>query len=259
MASVSASRWLRKQRQFPGVPCDNLGFARFVRRRSCANNWLDSSIPQLVDALFNNAECISPTILLLLGGPGAGKGTVSAQLASRHGWNWVSAGQVLRNAAAKDASIAHVLAQGSVVPSEVSTRAVLQHLKDHTNHIGYPSLTTGPSATIASMQNRWIIDGFPRNLEGAALWEKCGGKVWRVLALEVQNDECIRHRLRLRGRSDDTDPQVLHARLTQHKQEWPRLRSFYETRGLWHAVDATGGVDNVWRRVDEWLADQPAV
>lgn len=87
------------------------------------------------------------------------------------------------------------------------------------------------------------------------VWEAVGGKVWRVLHLDVRED-IMKERLAGRGREDDGDAVVVARRIAGHREEMPALKAFYEERGLWHSLDGNESAGDVVRRIKEWVKVQ---
>lgn len=198
----------------------------------------------LVESVFENSKQ-TPSVLFLVGAPGAGKGTISAYLRDQHNMECFSAGDLLRDHAARDPEVASVLAKGGIVPSEVSIRAILHQLND--------VVCSGTW----SMEQRGavIVDGFPRSLDNALAWSKLGCKDVGALALDVARTDVLRKRLRERGRADDS-MEVVDARLSRHWQEWDHIRTHFETSTGWHAVDGDGHAGEVGARVASWMGTQ---
>lgn len=182
---------------------------------------------------------LSPRVLLLVGGPGSGKGVVSAAL-SASGWHAVSAGDKLRAAAMRDAAVANTLRRGGVVPGVVSAAVVLSWMEAR--------VAEGVGGVDGL---RWVVDGFPRSLESARVWEEAAGPVWGFLELEVGRAE-LERRLASRGREDDS-AEIVHSRIDWHEREMPALREFYAARGVYGRVDGEGPLEEVAARARLWI------
>ena len=139
--------------------------------------------------------------LLLLGGPGSGKGTQGARLAGRLEVEHVAAGDALRAEVKRGTEIgaraAAYIEAGELVPDEVVV-----------------DLMT-PIVAAAAQAGGYILDGFPRNLAQAHVaddaWERRGIGLEAVVYLEVPEPELRRRllaRAEIEGRSDDT-PEVI--------------------------------------------------
>lgn len=127
------------------------------------------------------------TVVVLLGAPGAGKGTQAPLLAERLGVPHVATGDLFRSAVRDGTAIgleaAGYMERGELVPDEITIRMLLERLRQ-------PDAAGGA-----------ILDGFPRNRRqaealDAALAER-GGRVERAITLEVPEDDLVR---RISGR-----------------------------------------------------------
>ena len=187
--------------------------------------------------------------LLLLGGPGAGKGTQGTRLAERLEVEHVAAGDALRAEVERGTEIGKRVAgyvdAGELVPDEVVV-----------------DLMT-PVVAAAAREGGYILDGFPRNLAQAHVaddaWEQRGIGPEAVVYLEVPEDE-LRRRLLARaqteGRSDDT-PEVIGNRLALFAETTFPLVEHYRERGLLVPIAADHAPEAVTDDVLERLADLP--
>ena len=187
--------------------------------------------------------------LLLLAGPGGGKGTQGARLAERLEVEHVAAGDALRaeveRATEIGTRVAGYLDAGELVPDEVVV-----------------DLMT-PIVAAAAQDGGYILDGFPRNLAQAHVaddvWEQRGIGLEAVVYLEVPEPE-LRRRLLARAeteaRSDDT-PEVIGNRLALFAETTFPLVEHYRDRGLLVAIAADQAPDAVTDDVMSRLADLP--
>jgi adenylate kinase len=187
--------------------------------------------------------------LLLLGGPGGGKGTQGARLAARLEVEHVAAGDALRAEVERGTEIGTRVAgyvdAGELVPDDVVV-----------------DLMT-PVVAAAAQDGGYILDGFPRNLAQAHVadeaWERRGIGLEAVVYLEVPEPE-LRRRLLARaeteGRSDDT-PEVIGKRLALFAETTFPLVEHYRDRGLLVAIAADQAPDAVTDDVMSRLSDLP--
>ena len=187
--------------------------------------------------------------LLLLGGPGSGKGTQGARLAGRLEVEHVAAGDALRAEVKRGTEIgtraAAYIEAGELVPDEVVV-----------------DLMT-PIVAAAAQAGGYILDGFPRNLAQAHVaddaWEQRGIGPEAVVYLEVPEAE-LRRRLLARaqteGRTDDT-PEVIDNRLALFAETTFPLAEHYRDRGLLVKIAAGQAPDAVTDDVLSRLADLP--
>jgi adenylate kinase len=165
--------------------------------------------------------------LVLLGAPGAGKGTQAATLAEHFGLPHISSGDLLRDQVAAGTELGRRLAahldRGELVPDEIVTEAVEDALAD-TPSSGY------------------VLEGFPRTVSQARRADtlQAEGLADAVVLLELV-DDLARQRLAERaaeGRSDDRDPEVIERRLRRFHAVTEPLVAYYRGRGVLATVDA---------------------
>jgi adenylate kinase len=178
--------------------------------------------------------------LILLGPPGAGKGTQALRLCEAHGLVHLSTGDLLRAAVADGADLGRrakaYMDAGELVPDSLVLALVRERLERGDAAAGF------------------LLDGFPRNVAQArALDGDLGADgVDRVVHMRLDDEEIVR-RLLARGRPDDTEP-VIRNRLEVYRAETAPLIAYYEERGLLGSVDARGTVDEVFARIQADVA-----
>lgn len=175
--------------------------------------------------------------ILLLGAPGAGKGTQGKILAERLGLPKITTGDILR-AAVKTRTPLGVEARrfmdaGKLVPDSV----ILSLIKDE---LAKPAAKDGA-----------VFDGFPRTAAQAELVDRTlaerGQRLHHVLLLDVDEEELVRRlhsRAGLEGRSDDT-PDTIRTRLQVYQRDTAPLIAHYAGRGNVHRVPAMGTIDDI--------------
>lgn len=145
--------------------------------------------------------------IILIGGPGAGKGTQAAKISEKFGIPHISTGQILRDEVAKGTDLGRrvgaVMQRGELVADSIILRLVEQRLQ-------------APDA-----QKGFILDGFPRTLAQAQglepILERRGDTRLKVILLEVSDEEML-NRLLSRGRADDT-PETIQRRIQKYHSE----------------------------------------
>lgn len=164
-------------------------------------------------------------MIIFFGPAGAGKSVQGQILAARHGWRWMSAGQLLRDT--HDAALIQQMQSGELVPPEVINRII------------------GESLDSARDLDGVILDGYPRQLSQAQ-WlidhkTHHGRDIKLVIVLEVPRHEII-ERLRVRGRVDDT-PEAIDKRLSIYRQEIYPMLDYLNDQGV--PIVHLGGVGTV--------------
>ena len=180
--------------------------------------------------------------IVLIGAPGAGKGTQGVVLAERRGVPYLSTGDLLRDNVARGTDlgrrVAEYLDRGELVPDDLMVEIVLDRLGALDGRGGY------------------VLDGFPRTVAQAEAAERSvpGGLADVVVFLALP-DEVARQRLehRASGRSDDADGDTIDHRLQVFHAETEPLVDFYRDQGALRAVDATEPPDAVLAAIEAVL------
>ena len=190
--------------------------------------------------------------LILLGPPGAGKGTQSEILAKKRGIPQLSTGDMLRAAVKAGTPVGlkakEIMAAGGLVPDEV----VVGIIEDRLNE---PDCAKG-----------FILDGFPRTLPQAAaldkLLKKLGKKLDTVIELKV-DDKILADRIENRARETlaaggtvraDDNAEALKTRLMAYYRETSPLTGYYFAHGLLTSVDGMAQIADVTRQIDGVLS-----
>jgi len=172
--------------------------------------------------------------MVLLGPPGAGKGTQAEKLAEKFGIPQISTGDLFRSNISKGTPLGveakKYLDAGDLVPAELTNALVDDRLDADDTADGF------------------ILDGFPRSVEQAvALKEmlaKRNLKLDAVLEFRVSESELLT-RLKSRGRADDTEEVILN-RMKVYRDETAPLLDYYRDELV--SVDAVGSLDEVFAR-----------
>ncbi|MEZ0165016.1 adenylate kinase [Kineococcus sp. LSe6-4] len=185
------------------------------------------------------------TRLVLLGPPGAGKGTQAKLLSDRLGVPAISTGDIFRaNVAAETdlgTTVKEYLDAGKYVPDSVTNAMVRDRLQQ-------PDAAGG-----------FILDGYPRTTDQVRelddMLVETGGKLEHVLEITADTDELVRRLSRRaveQGRSDDTED-VIRTRQQVYLEQTAPLVEVYSERGLLRSVDGLGEISDVTERLVEAL------
>ena len=174
--------------------------------------------------------------LVLLGPPGAGKGTQAIRLSEDLGLFHLSTGDQLREEREADTELGRragaYIELGERVPDDIVVAMLLGRLD-------------------AERADGFLLDGFPRTVTQAEALEQGlaarGKKLDQAVLLDVPAEEVFR-RLANRGRQDD-DPEVVRERMRVYRESTEPLVDFYGDRGLLTRIDGTGDPDDIYARV----------
>lgn len=181
-------------------------------------------------------------MIIFFGPAGAGKSVQGQILAARHGWRWLSAGQLLRDQ--KDPELIQQMQTGDLAPSELVNAIVKQSLmsaRDLDGVIldGYPRELS---------QAKWLVDTQPHHERDIKL----------AIILEVPRAEILR-RLQVRGRVDDT-PEAIDKRLQIYRSEiYPILDYFNDQQVPIVHMGGVGTVGEVHDKIERELIDRGIV
>ncbi len=189
--------------------------------------------------------------LILLGPPGAGKGTQAQRLVEKYNIVQLSTGNMLRAAVAAGTPVGQrakdIMARGELVPDDVVVAIVADRIDE-------------PDA-----RNGFILDGFPRTVPQARaldrMLEKKGLKLDGVIALKVDESALLKRietrvaDMRARGESvrpDDT-PEVLGRRIAAYRDQTAPLATYYAMQGDLRPVDGMVTIPQVAAEIDRVL------
>ncbi len=194
--------------------------------------------------------------LIVLGPPGAGKGTQATRLVQKYGIPQLSTGDMLRAAVAAGTPIGlkakAVMESGALVSDEIVVGIIA-------DRIGQPDAKNG-----------FILDGFPRTVKQAedleAMLAQKGQKLDAAIELTVDArklvDRIVNRAAEARAadqpvRKDD-DPEVFKSRLAAYERDTAAVTPFYRERGLLREVDGMAPIDAVTAAIDAVLKDAAA-
>jgi len=206
--------------------------------------------------------------IVLLGPPGAGKGTQAKRMIERYGIPQISTGDMLRAAVAEKTALGleaqKYMDAGQLVPDSVVVGLVKERIQKDDCKKGY------------------MLDGFPRNVSQAETLDKMlselGQKIDHVVCIEVPEEELIQ---RLTGRRtcrkcgagyhvmfdppkkegvcdkcggelyqrDDDNVQTVTSRLKVYKEQTEPLIAYYEKQGKLRRINGLGSIDEIFNRI----------
>lgn len=188
------------------------------------------------------------TRLLIIGPPGAGKGTQSAKLSEYFDITAIATGDIFRwniaNETELGLQVKALVDGGDFVPDSLTNSLIANRLEED------------------DVQHGFLLDGYPRTVDQAHFLDQFlanhDDELDAVIQLEADRDEVV-ERLRKRaveqGRSDDTEKAIRHRQEVFQVQTAPLIK-LYEEKGLLVSVDGLGAIDEVFGRIIEALSSR---
>ena len=175
--------------------------------------------------------------LLIVGPPGAGKGTQATGLAEAYGVPAISTGDIFRanikNGTELGVKVQSIIAEGNLVPDSLTNELVADRLAQ------------------SDAEGGFLLDGYPRTVEQVHFLtqhlDASGAAIDAVVQLVVDTDvvvERLRNRAVEQGRADDTEEAIRHRQVV-YAQETEPVLAVYRDRGAVVEVDGMGSVDEV--------------
>lgn len=179
--------------------------------------------------------------MLIMGAPGAGKGTQATALADAYGVPAISTGDIfrdhIRRQTALGVKVKSIIDSGAYVPDEVTEDIVAARLAE-------PDCADG-----------FLLDGFPRTMHQVHFLDRAlsgaGTRLDAVVSLVVDPDALVARlleRAKVEGRADDNEDTIRH-RMEVYAGQTAPLLFHYENLGLLVEVEGTGSVDDVRARM----------
>lgn len=179
--------------------------------------------------------------LLIIGPPGAGKGTQASKIAERYGVPAISTGDIFRaNIKAGTElgmKVQQVIERGELVPDSLTNEIIADRLTQNDAVQGF------------------LLDGYPRTVDQVraldAMLAPHGASLGAVILLEADADEVVARLLKraeVEGRADDTEDVIRHRQDVYAEQTAPLIELFAE-RDILVSVDGLGSVDEVANRI----------
>lgn len=181
------------------------------------------------------------TRLLLIGPPGAGKGTQAVVLASTYKVPAISTGDIFRSNVANETELGlqvkAIMAAGEYVPDSLTNAVVANRLAE------------------ADAQAGFLLDGYPRTTDQVneldQMLETQSSALDVVVVIKADTDEVVSRLLKravVDGRTDDTEDVIRH-RLALYEEQTAPLVALYEKKNLVVTVDGLGAVVDVTARI----------
>eukprot|EP00927_Polykrikos_kofoidii_P072520 TRINITY_DN68624_c0_g1_i1.p1 TRINITY_DN68624_c0_g1~~TRINITY_DN68624_c0_g1_i1.p1 ORF type:complete len:1791 (+),score=282.65 TRINITY_DN68624_c0_g1_i1:195-5567(+) len=204
-----------------------------------------------VEATWEQVQRVfGPTVVFVLGGPGAGKGTQCKNISEMFGYTHLSAGDLLREERTRAGSkygdlIQSHIKEGKLVPADVTVNLIESAMMKH----GWEG-------------GRFLIDGFPRSFDNLDSWKRIiGGRVSVKFALYLDCSEAVMQaRLLERGKTSgrvDDNLESIKLRFKTFQEESKPVVERFASDGLLRRADATQSVERVLADVTKFF--QPSV
>ena len=177
--------------------------------------------------------------LILFGPPGSGKGTQSEKLIAKYRLKHLSTGDILRSEIANQTPLGieakKIMDKGQLVPDEVVIGMISSALDANPNAKGF------------------LFDGFPRTPAQAEVLDKLlelkKTSIAAMLALNVSEEELVKRLMKrgeTSGRSDDTNENVIRARITEYRNKTAVVADYYRQFDKVVAVKGEGTIDEIF-------------
>ena len=180
--------------------------------------------------------------IIMLGAPGAGKGTQAKKIAAKYGIPHISTGDIFRANIKNGTELGNkaktYMDQGLLVPDELTCDLVVDRIQQDDAREGY------------------VLDGFPRTIPQAeCLTEalnKLGSKIDYAIDVDVPDDNIVK---RMGGRRDDDKPETVQKRLNVYHEQTQPLIDYYTTQGVLKTVDGTRDLNEVFQEIVDILGE----
>lgn len=177
--------------------------------------------------------------IILFGPPGSGKGTQSERLVSRYGLMHLSTGDLLRSEISRKTELGmeakKLMDKGQLVPDSVVIGMIDAALEAHHDVKGF------------------LFDGFPRTAAQAEaldnLLAQKHSSIAAMLALNVSEDELVKRLIKrgeTSGRSDDTNEQVIRARIVEYYNKTAAVADYYRQFAKVEMINGEGSIDEIF-------------
>ncbi len=190
--------------------------------------------------------------LILFGPPGSGKGTQSEKLIEKYGFKHLSTGDLLRSEIARETALGmeakSFMDKGQLVPDEVVIGMISSAIDQNENVKGF------------------LFDGFPRTAAQAEALDKLlelkKSPIAVMLALEVSEEELVKRLMKrgeTSGRSDDTNENVIRARIVEYHKKTTAVADYYKQFNKVTLLPGEGSIDQIFdslcKEIDSRIVD----
>lgn len=180
--------------------------------------------------------------LILFGPPGSGKGTQSERLIAKYGLKHLSTGDLLRSEIAAQTPLGmeakKIMDKGQLVPDEVVIGMISSALESNPHAKGF------------------LFDGFPRTVAQAEALDKLlklkGTQINAMISLLVTEEELVKRLLNrglTSGRSDDTNEEVIRARITEYRNKTSVVADYYKQFDKLAEIKGEGSIDDIFNEL----------
>lgn len=187
--------------------------------------------------------------IVLMGGPGSGKGTQSEKLIEKYGLHHISTGDVLRGHIKNETELGKIaksyIDEGQLIPDELMIEILDDVLERE-----------------AKDKPGVIFDGFPRTIPQAealsSLLEKRGKELHAVIGLEVPEEVLVERMLnrgKQTGRADDNEDTIKKRLKVYHDQTEP-LKEHYGKKNKYRAIKGTGSIEEIFASISNAIEEK---
>ncbi len=211
---------------------------------SFASNLVQCVCIWAVHIIFTTSQVLKLLMfnLILFGPPGSGKGTQSEKLIAKYGLKHLSTGDLLRSEIAAQTSLGveakKIMDQGQLVPDAVVIGMISSALENNPDAKGF------------------LFDGFPRTVAQAEaldhLLNRNGTMIHEFISLVVTEDELVKRLINrglTSGRSDDTNEEIIRARIVEYKSKTSIVAEYYKQFNKYIEVQGVGSVDSIFEKI----------
>ncbi|GAA5879494.1 hypothetical protein JCM1840_003427 [Sporobolomyces johnsonii] len=193
------------------------------------------------------------TVIFVLGGPGAGKGTQCARLVNDYNFVHLSAGDLLRAEQARPdsqygAMIKDYIKEGKIVPMEVTIKLLENAMRDAMSSEQGEAKEAGKDGVKAIPARRFLIDGFPRQMDQAVKFDESVCPSSLVLFL-ICPENILLERLLERGKTsgrDDDNVESIKKRFQTFINTSMPVVDYYRKQGKVVDIDSSKPIDDVY-------------